>query len=83
MRLLGATVRVERCLLFLGKSKPGEIAQDLRGIIQDLTMQRDIRRYFRDELARLSRYLRFKSPGEKEIMEIRITLEKLRQRIPY
>ena len=83
LRLLGAAVRVERSLYFLQRGQPEKIADDLRKIREDLGMQKDIKRFFQNELTQISRYLRFKAPMEKEALQTVQVLSSLQKQIPY
>ena len=83
LRLLGVTVRVERSLYFLQKGQLKRICPDLEKIKKDLGMQKDIKRFFNEELKTISRYLRLRKLGEKEKGIISEALDSLQKQIPY
>lgn len=83
LRLLGASVRVERSLYFLHRGQPKRIAEDLRGIKEDLGLQKDIKRFFKKECDQITQHLRFKKPGELAIANIEEALNSLQKQIPY
>jgi len=83
LRLLGASVRVERSLYFIGNGNPESIATDLRGIKEDIELQKDIKGFFKKERDQITQYLKFKKPGEQKTARIAEALTSLQRQIPY
>ena len=83
MRLLGTTVRTEKGLYFLKIGQQALVKEDLMCIKDSLSLQKDIKKYFQNELKQLSRYLRFKNPGANEIEKVSEALDSIKKKIPY
>jgi len=82
-RLLGATVLAERALYLLNKGMGSEGRKDVVGIKKNLVLQKDIKRFFNEEIRIFSRFLRIKHPKRNHVNEMYHTLEGLREKIPY
>lgn len=82
MKLLGTTVRIEKAIYFLNSNK-GFIAEDLVSIITDLSMEKNIKRYFIKCIKQLSCFLKQKEPNIKQIGRLLKTLVEISWRIPY
>jgi len=83
LRLLGASVRAGRALHFLRTDRYEPAAEDISGIIPDLSLQKDIKRFFKKDLQKLSRFLKSKRPQPADIRKAIATLEDIRMKIPY
>jgi tetratricopeptide (TPR) repeat protein len=83
LRVLGASVRAERAQYFLRTERPEEALADIVGIIEDLSLQKDIRRFFRPTLSALSRFLRCGRYTEATAGKVLDVLQDVENRIPY
>ncbi len=83
LKLLGVSVRVERALFCSRKGRPENMAEDLRRIREDLSMQKDIQRFFRKERRGITEYLRLKNPGKGGTARMEEALISLQKQIPY
>ena len=83
LRLLGATVRVERSLYFLQKKEPEKMTEDLKCIRECLELQKDIKSNFQVEMKALSEYLKSGEPSDKEMEKVSEALIALQRQIPY
>jgi tetratricopeptide (TPR) repeat protein len=82
-RLLGVSASVEKALYLLKYNDLPDAAESLKDIRKNLKLQKDVHHYFSKELKELSRYLRFKNPGEDKIKAVCSALEALGRKIPY
>ena len=82
-RLLGVSASVEKALYLLKYSELPEAAKSLKDIRKNLKLQKDIHHYFSKEIKEISKYLRFKNPGEDRIKAVCSALEALGRKIPY
>lgn len=83
LRVLGASVRAERAGYFFRTGRHERAWKDIGGIVEDLSLQKDIKRFFRPDLSALSRFLRSAHHGTKTIGKIFAALENIIARIPY
>jgi len=83
LRVLGASVRAERAMYLIERGSYDEAVQDLQGIAEDLSLQRDIERFFRKDVAALSVSQGLLARGPRAVSRARDTLERIRDKIPY
>ncbi len=82
LRVLGASVRASRALYLIHSRRDEQLDADIKGIIDDLSLQKDIRRHFRAELQKLSKFARSPIRGNVK-KDTLIALETITQKIPY
>jgi len=83
LRVLGASVRVERAMYFLSTDRHDRAVADIRGIMEDLSLQKDTRRFFKGDLLKLSRFLKSKGSQRAGIKSMLSVLDRIRMKIPY
>lgn len=83
LRLLGASVRAERARYFFSAGRHEQASEDIDGIIEDLSLQKDMKRFFRPRLSLLSSFLKSGKPGAKSIDKAFSALKEIIAGIPY
>ncbi len=83
LRVLGASVKAQRALYFFNTTEIKKAKQDMRGILADLSLQKDIRDYFKKELNIISELLKKKKCPDRYFKKGMDALKNIIGKIPY
>ena len=83
LRVLGASVKAQRALYFLKANEIELAMEDMRGILEDLSFQKDIRVYFKKELGLISRLLKDRQWQKQTLEQGAKVLKSIIAKIPY
>ncbi len=83
LKVLGASVKAHRALYFLKQAEVSLALGDMEGILEDLSAQKDIKRFFRKELNSLSRIIGKGGRANKKNEAAIDTLQAIIVKIPY
>lgn len=89
LKLLGVTVRIERLLTQLNSPIPiislsmNQLTCDLEKIKTDLSVEENIRNFFKKDLAMISKSLKKNSMSDININDLSSLLQRINEKIPY
>jgi len=83
LRVLGASVKAQRALYFLKANEIELAMEDMKGILEDLSFQKDIRVYFKKELGLISKLLEDTQHQMQTLEQGAKVLKGIIAKIPY
>ena len=83
LRVLGASVKAQKAIYLLNVREIGMVINELRGILGDLSVQKDIQAYFRKELSTLSSLVKKGKWPKQSFERGAMALKSIVAKIPY
>lgn len=83
LRVLCATIEAERALYYLKVNQNETFINGIKSIVQDLSLQKDVKRFFKDQLTTLNSLSRKRILNSEDKKHLFNTLNEIIQKIPY